>query len=143
RALDAQVDLTERTLTTRKEAVALREKRLRGGTGSALDLHQDQAEAAAAEATLADLSERAELTESALAVLLGRDPRALFDTRIERGKTIDALATPPTVPGGLPSQLLARRPDVQQSHALLLAATSDIGVARASYLPSLSLTASY
>ena len=63
RALDAQVDLTRRTLRTRNEAVSLREKRLKGGTGSALDLHQDQAEAAAAEATLADLSERASLTE--------------------------------------------------------------------------------
>jgi outer membrane protein, multidrug efflux system len=143
RAFDAQVDLTQRTLRTRNEAVSLREKRLKGGTGSALDLHQDQAEAAAAEATLAALSESANLTESALAVLLGRNPRAIFESGIERGKTIDALASPPEVPGGLPSQLLARRPDVQQSHALLAAATADIGVARASYLPSLSLTAAY
>ena len=143
RALDAQVDLTRRTLLTRNEAVSLREKRLKGGTGSALDLHQDQAEAAAAQATLAELSERASLTESALAVLLGRNPRELFEGGIERGKTIDALAAPPQVPGGLPSQLLARRPDVQRSHALLAAATAEIGVARASYLPSLSLTAAY
>ena len=143
RALDAQVELTQRTLRTRKEAVSLREKRLKGGTGSALDLHQDQAEAALAEATLAELSERASLTGSALAVLLGRNPRALLEADIERGKTIDALAAPPEVPGGLPSQLLARRPDVQQSHALLAAATAEIGVARASYLPSLSLTAAY
>ena len=143
RAFDAQVDLTRRTLRTRSEAVSLREKRLKGGTGSALDLHQDQAEAALAEATLAELSERASLTESALAVLLGRNPRGLFASRIERGRDIDALSAPPEVPGGLPSQLLARRPDVQQSHALLAAATADIGVARASYLPSLSLTASY
>ncbi len=143
RSFDAQVDLPRRTLRTRNDAVALREKRLRGGTGSALDLHQDQAEAALAEATLAELSERASLTESALAVLLGRNPRGLFESRIERGKAIDALAAPPEVPGGLPSQLLARRPDVQQSHALLAAATADIGVARASYLPSLSLTGVY
>jgi multidrug efflux system outer membrane protein len=47
------------------------------------------------------------------------------------------------VPAGLPSNLLARRPDVQESHALLAAATADIGVARASYLPSFSLTAAF
>jgi multidrug efflux system outer membrane protein len=143
RALDTQLDLTQRTLRTRREAVSLREKRLKGGTGSALDLHQDQAEAAAAEATLADLSERAGLTEAALGVLLGRNPRALFETRIERGRSIDELAAPPTVPAGLPSELLARRPDVRQSQALLAAATAEIGVARSSYLPSLSLTAGY
>ena len=143
RALDAQVDLTGRTLRTRNETVTLREKRFKGGTGSALDLEQDQAEAAAAEATLAGLSERASLTESALAVLLGRSPRELFGTPIGRGVTIDALAAPPSVPAGLPSQLLARRPDVQESHALLAAATSEIGVARATYLPSLSLTAAF
>jgi len=148
RALDAQVDLTRRTLRTRNEMVALREKRFKGGAGSALDLQQDQAEAAAAEAaaaeaTLAELLERASLTESALGVLLGRSPRELFGTQVGRGVTIDALVAPPSVPAGLPSQLLARRPDVQESHALLAAATSEIGVARASYLPSLSLTAAF
>jgi multidrug efflux system outer membrane protein len=76
-------------------------------------------------------------------VLLGRSPRALFETSVDRGATIDALAPPPLVPAGLPSQLLARRPDVQESHARLAAARADIGVARASYLPSLALTAAY
>ena len=143
RALDAQVDLTRRTLGTRAQAVTLRERRLKGGTGSELDLRQDQAEAAAAEATLAELSDRASHAEAALAVLLGRSPRALFESGIDRGTSIDALVSPPAVPAGLPSQLLARRPDVQESHARLLGATADIGVARASYLPSLSLTAAY
>jgi multidrug efflux system outer membrane protein len=143
RSLDAQLELTRRTLRTRNETVSLREKRLKGGAGSALDLQQDQAEAAAAEATLAELSGRASLTESALSVLLGRSPRQIVAAEIGRGATIDALAAPPGVPAGLPSQLLARRPDVQESQALLAAATADIGVARASYLPSLSLTAAY
>jgi multidrug efflux system outer membrane protein len=143
RALDAQMEITQNTLRTRNETVRLRSRRLEGGTGSALDLRQDQAEAAAAQATLAALSERVALTESALAVLLGRHPRAVMEAGIDRGTGIDKLAEPPAVPAGLPSQLLARRPDVQESHALLAAATADIGVARASYLPSLSLTASY
>jgi multidrug efflux system outer membrane protein len=143
RALDEQVELTRRTLAARNETVSLREKRLKGGTGSALDLQQDQAEAAAAQATLAELSERASLTESALGVLLGRSPREIVSIAIGRGTTIDALAVPPSVPAGLPSNLLARRPDVQESHALLTAATAEIGVARATYLPSLSLTAAF
>jgi multidrug efflux system outer membrane protein len=143
RALDAQLELTRRTLRTRAEAVSLREKRLKGGTGSALDLHQDQAEAAAAEATLADLSERTSRTEAAIATLLGRSPREIMTSGIERGVDIDTLVAPPAVPAGLPSQLLARRPDVQESWALLAAANAEIGVARSSYLPSLSLTAAY
>jgi multidrug efflux system outer membrane protein len=123
--------------------VTLRERRLKGGTGSELDLRQDQAEAAAARATLAGLLDRTSRAEAALAVLLGRSPRALFEGGIVRGTSIDALVAPPAVPAGLPSQLLARRPDVQESRARLIAATADIGVARAGYLPSLSLTAAY
>src|SRR5690606_21012461 len=102
RALDAQIELTRQTLQTRTEAVKLREQRLAGGTGSELDLRQDQANAAAAQATMAELLDRADRTEAALTVLAGRSPRDLFQAGIDRGAALANLAVPPVVPAGLP-----------------------------------------
>jgi multidrug efflux system outer membrane protein len=72
--------------------------------------------------------------ENALSVLLGRNPGP-----IPRGKTIDEL-TPPAVPAGLPSDLLFNRPDLRQAEQNLVAANANIGVAKALYYPTLSLT---
>ena len=76
-------------------------------------------------------------TEDALSILLGRNPGA-----IPRGKSIDALASPP-VPAGLPSQLLERRPDIAQAEQSLIAANAQIGAAKALYFPTISLTGAF
>jgi multidrug efflux system outer membrane protein len=72
--------------------------------------------------------------ENALAVLLGRNPGP-----IPRGKTIDELVLP-SIPSGLPSDLLSRRPDILQAEQNLIAANARIGVAKAAYYPAISLT---
>jgi multidrug efflux system outer membrane protein len=72
--------------------------------------------------------------ENALSVLLGRNPGP-----IPRGKTIDQLALP-SVPAGLPSDLLTRRPDILLAEQNLVAANARIGVAKAAYFPSIGLT---
>ena len=69
-------------------------------------------------------------TENALAVLIGRNPGP-----IARAKTIEELALP-TVPAGLPSEILERRPDVRQAELNLVAANARIGAAKALYFPS-------
>ena len=72
--------------------------------------------------------------ENALSTLLGRNPGP-----IARGKNIDDLAAP-TIPEGLPSSLLERRPDLRAAEQQLIAANALIGAARAAYYPSISLT---
>jgi multidrug efflux system outer membrane protein len=99
-----------------------------------------EAEAAQAEALLPSLEQNQAQQENALAVLLGRSPRALMESAIDRGLALDALVLPPAVPAGLPSDLLQRRPDIRQSEQQLIAANARIGIARAAYYPSLSLT---
>ena len=75
--------------------------------------------------------------ENLISILLGRNPGA-----IARGKTIDQFVLP-TVPSGLPSDLLAQRPDIRQAEQDLISANAGIGVAKAAYFPSISLTGSY
>ncbi|MFP5213763.1 MAG: TolC family protein, partial [Acidobacteriota bacterium] len=76
-------------------------------------------------------------TENGLCILLGRNPGS-----IERGKPILELALP-TISGGLPSQLLERRPDLAQAEQNLIAANAQIGAAKALYFPTISLTSAF
>ena len=133
-ALDRQREVTDDTYTTRLEAVRLQGLRFDAGTISELDLAQAQAELAAAEATVPAIERAQRRTENRLAVLLGR-----IGGTIERGAELDAVVAP-EVPGGLPSELLERRPDVLAAEQRLVAATERIGAARAGYFPSFSLT---
>ena len=140
RALDAQVQLARDTLANRKEAAELQRRRVEAGIASELELRQAEAEMAAIEASLAEFTRQARQQENALAVLLGRSPRRLVEDGIARGQGLAELALPPAVPAGLPSELLARRPDLRQSEQRLAASEARIAEARAALYPNLSLT---
>lgn len=136
RALDTETEILERTLELRNEQITIHQKRLDAGLTTELDLQRARAEAASAEAELADLRRRRELTANALAVLTGAAPSD-FKT-----PATTALAAPPAIPVGLPSGLLQRRPDVFAAERLLAARTAEIGVAKAAFFPTLRLTGS-
>ena len=140
RALDAQVAVTRQTVATRLTGLALQRKRFEAGVASDLELRQVEAETAAAQALLPVLETQLARQETALSVLLGRSPRAIVATPSERGAAIEALTVPPGVPAGLPSDLLERRPDLREAEQRLMAANARIGVAKAAYYPSISLT---
>lgn len=141
RALDAQVALAEETIANRRAAVEINTLRYEGGIASELELRQAEAELAATQASLASLSGQRRQQELALAVLLGRAPRQILESGIDRGNTLAELTPPPAIPAGLPSDLLLRRPDLRQADQKLLAAHARIGEARAALYPNLSLTA--
>jgi multidrug efflux system outer membrane protein len=138
RALDRRLEALERTVLSRNKSLELQQLRLDAGVVSELELRQVESDMRAAQAAVPVVRQQRSRQESALAVLLGRSPREVFEASIERGTT----ATPPAieVPAGLPSDLLLRRPDLREAEERLHAANARIGVARAAYFPSLSLT---
>jgi multidrug efflux system outer membrane protein len=136
RELDTEMEISQRTLASRKESLRLVNIRAKGGTTSLLDVRQSEQLVYTAAASVPDLERRIEQQENLISVLLGRNPAP-----VNRGKSLVENSILPTVPAGLPSSLLARRPDIQSSEQQLIAANARIGVAKAAYFPQITLTA--
>jgi outer membrane protein, multidrug efflux system len=143
RAFDAQLETTRRTVVSREESYALRDKRFKGGITSELDLRQAEAELATARAQVPDLVDAVTRAEGVLAELTGTSPNALFGSGVPRGKSVDAIPVPPGVPQGLPSDLLNRRPDIQEAEQGLRATQARVAAAQAAWFPVISLTGAY
>jgi len=139
RAFDQQITAMQRSLAARARTLGLHKARLQHGDLSELDYRQLEAEAAAARAQLPALERARAQQENALAVLLGRSPRAIYEGAVERSDIADA---PPAlvVPSGLPSELLLRRPDLVEAEQKLIAGNARIAAARAALFPSITLT---
>jgi len=137
RAIDRRLQTLERNREGRLEALRLQKMRLDAGMVSELEYRQVESDLRISEALVPTLRQLRVRQESALALLVGRTPRAMFEAPIERG-----MPAVPTieVPAGLPSDLLLRRPDLREAEARLHAANARIGVARAAYFPSITLT---
>ena len=137
RGLDEQLVISKRTLDTYADSVKLYTLQFQYGQTSQMTVAQAQSQYETAAAQIPQIESQIAQTENALSVLLGRNPGP-----IPRGKSIDQL-TLPTVPGGLPSQLLERRPDLMQAEQQLVAANAQIGAAKALYFPTISLTGAF
>jgi len=137
RALDRQVEVTKRTMKARQDSVDLTTRLESGGSVPLSDLRQAEQLLYTATSELPQLEEQVQQQENALRLLLGENPGPVAHT------DPSALAPPPQdLPTGIPSQLLERRPDIQQTEAQLKAANANIGVARAQFFPELSISAS-
>lgn len=136
RAYDAQVAVTVGTITSREGSLNIVRNRVDAGFASPLDLHQSEGSLAAAKAQLASLRQQRALVEHQLALLTGKPGLAIPPGDIKQ------LPLPPTPPPGLPSKLLEARPDVRQAEQELVAANAEIGVAKAAFFPTISLTGS-
>ena len=136
RELDLEMQISRDTLASRKESLRLVQVREKGGTTSLLEVRQSEQLVYTAAANIPDLERRIEQQENLISILLGRNP-----SPITRGKSLVEYAISPTVPVGLPSSLIQRRPDIESAEQQLIAANARIGVARAAYFPQIALTA--
>lgn len=134
RDLDKQLEIAKYTAKSREDSYKLFKLRYEGGVISELELKQVKSEYELALSTIPVIEKAIVQQENALSVLLGRNPGA-----IRRGRTIDELVLP-VIPSGLPSDLLANRPDIRQAEQNLISANAQIGVARAQFFPTISLT---
>jgi multidrug efflux system outer membrane protein len=132
--LDEQMRVTQATVDGRAKNVAIFEKRLAGGWISEFEMSQVRGEYEGALAQIPPYQQAIATQENALSVLLGRNPGP-----IRRGNDLASLHAPP-IPAGLPSDLLARRPDIMAAEQQLIASNALIGAARALFFPRISLT---
>lgn len=140
RMLAAQMVITDNTIRARQAAYDYREKQYRHGAIDALTLRQSESELAATRTQKPPLKQALAEQQTALAFLLGRDPKTMATVSIMPADPAAALPAPPVWPTDLPSTLLNRRPDIQAAEQALIAANAEIGAARADYFPTVSLS---
>lgn len=134
RELDRNLEITQDIVNNLGEELRIARARFNEGYSSELEVEQVDSEYQRRSALIPVYEQNIAQTEHALSVLLGRNPGP-----IQRGLSLDELKLP-AVPAGLPSDVLARRPDIQQAEQTLIAANARIGVARGLYFPRISLT---
>jgi multidrug efflux system outer membrane protein len=139
-SLDAQRRFYGQAVDAQRESLQLQQLRYKAGDIGELDIQQMQAELIGNEAQLPKLDRARGEAERALAVLLGRSPKAVIEQAVARGDKPVAVAG--ALPAGLPSDLLLRRPDVLAAEARLRAAGARVEAARAAYFPRIALTGS-
>lgn len=136
RAIEREFQLVRDTAASYRDALRVVERRVAAGEAAELELARLKSEAAGTAAEAAQLAQGRALLENLLALLTGQPASSLW-LEVTAG-----VAQLPSIPAGLPSTLLARRPDVAAAQAQLLAAQSRLGVAQQAWFPQLALTAS-
>ena len=139
RGYQRRLVIANENIKAQEEALAITRDRFANGLAPDLDVEQASTLLATTRAEVPTLESSLQASIHRLGVLLGRQPGALS---AELSKDSPIPAPPPEVPAGLPSELLLRRPDVQQAERQLAAATANIGVAKADLFPKFFLTGS-
>ncbi len=135
-ALDSQKQLLEATVEAYRKSLELTNNRYASGVASKADVLQADTQLKTAQAQMIDLGVQRAQLEHAIALLIGK-PASVFSVPFST-LTIG----PPSIPAGLPSELLERRPDIAAAERRVAAANAQIGVAEAAYYPTVTLTAS-
>src|SRR5436309_3738010 len=136
--LDMELAIAKNTFITRAESLRVIRVQQLGGVATLLDVRQGEQLVYTAAQSIPDAERQIEQTENQISLLLGRNPAP-----VTRGRLLTEQQTPPEVPGGLPSSLLERRPDIQAAEQLLISANANIGVAKAAYFPQITLTGEF
>jgi multidrug efflux system outer membrane protein len=133
-----ELAITNETAATFRNTLDLFQRRYEGGIGTLLEVSRAKAALTETEAGIPDLERLIVAKENQLSLLLGRTPG-----RIVCQKDLGGQFLPPTIPVGLPSQLLERRPDLLAAEQAVVAANAEVGVALANFFPRIGLTALY
>ncbi len=139
RGAQAQLRIAQENLKTQQQSLRLTKERAEGGLTTDLDVANASAQVNRTAAEIPLILQREAALINALSLLLGQGPNAMR-AELEVRKPVPPV--PPTVPVGVPSDLVRRRPDVRQAEAQLHAATATIGVAEAEFYPSFRLAGS-
>jgi len=135
-ALDVQLDIARNSTDAYQRTYDLFEDRYQLGAASKLETSRAEGALGGAQANIPQIQSQIVAKENQISVLLGKPPGPIV-----RGAAMYDQPVVPEVPAGLPSALLARRPDLRQVEEQLVAANARIGVAKADFFPRLSLTA--
>lgn len=136
RELDFELDISRRTLASREESLRIIKLREQRGVSTMLDVRQAEELVYNATEVIPALEQSIQQTENLLSFLTGKNPQA-----IARGLSLTEQPMPPTVPVGLPSDLIERRPDIRAAENSLIAANARIDVAKKAFFPRLSISA--
>ena len=137
-ALDTELEIVRQTQKAREEGVRLARIRFEGGLTSETSYQQAQVELARTATLVPDLERRISLKENDISFLVGE-----FPTRIKRVNFLQELDVPESLPVGLPSDLLERRPDVRVAEQQLRAEHARVKVAYTNMFPRLALTGQF
>jgi multidrug efflux system outer membrane protein len=135
RALDLTLEISNRTVVSRKKSLDLVQARLDGGVAGILDLRQAETLLYTATKSVPETQRLIEQQENFINILLGQNPGP-----IARGRPLDQQIAAPTLPPGLPTELLTRRPDIRAAEQQLVAANAQIGVAKSLLYPQVTLS---
>ena len=139
REYDLELEIAKRTLASREQSLKLTQTLEQGGATGLEDVRQAQQLVEEASELIPQAEQEIQQEENQISILLGENPAA-----IRRGLELrDQEPLPQTVPAGIPSQILERRPDIQEAEQNLVAANAQIGVARAQLFPQISLTGGF
>ena len=136
RELDLELEIARRTVKLNDDTVQFYQTRLTGGASNRLEVDTAVSNRSRTASTIPELERLIATQENVISLLLGRNPGP-----IPRGTVLTEQYSPPSIPAGLPSALLERRPDIKAAEESLVAANADVGAAKALFFPNFSMTA--
>jgi NodT family efflux transporter outer membrane factor (OMF) lipoprotein len=136
RALDAQKQLFDATISEYKKNLELTKNRYAGGVAAKSDVLKAETQLKTTQAQAIDIRVQRAQLEHAIATIIGK-PASAFSIPFS-----PLASTPPIIPAGIPSDLLERRPDIAGAERRMAAANANIGVAKAAYYPAITLNGS-
>jgi len=139
RGQQRDLQIVRDTLVSERNSLSVTQDRRRGGLTTDLDVDNAAAQVETTAAQIPQLEAQITTSINAISLLLGEAPGALF-AKLSPAQAVPPI--PPTVPIGLPSELVQRRPDIRRAEAQLHSATADIGTAEAEFFPKITLSGS-